>query len=115
GKSTGIGILLYFGLVTLAVSVLFGSLVSMVGDTVQAYLSPDQYPAVVVDHTSHESTITDSNGFEDTITVYTPIVEFTNDSGELIRVPLDHSSSSPIAEGEHITVQYSAGEDSATN
>jgi len=89
--------LLFSGLIVWVISLLFFWLAGIIGSTVYAYCYEKNYDAKVVSHQAIDDT-------------KKAIVEFKNDENNTIKLPLNYSSSHPIAIGTLLKVSYKNGD-----
>lgn len=99
-----------FGYVFLVVTILMvfaiGSAIgvgSSLYKSTQLLLHGQRYPAKVISYTSYESHDSDAGT---TTTMFTPTLEFTTTSGQLVKHTVSYSSSSKPTIGEFVTVYY---------
>ena len=99
-----------FGYVFLVVSILMvfaiGSAIgvgSSIYKSTQLLLHGQRYPAKVISYTTYESHDSDAGT---TTTMFTPTLEFTTASGQLVEHTVSYSSSSKPTIGEFVTVYY---------
>jgi len=103
----------YFGIIVVSITMLFVGGMALGVQSVHQMVSFPKYEATIVSFESEweefDREDTDGTRYTEDVLMHTPMLEFTDDNGQLITVPGDIRSGAEPVIGKRITIAYEDG------